>query len=126
MEAKTQATSGVTVGQHCGLLPKNILPYMGVSFDKYATFDTPTGYRKFRIIVYQAYNAYGLIGPEMNGVAIFDDDSRSVLCDGICKQQTGYFGASPLQIKTADGLIGMDWENFKYFVNNQKSKRHDL
>ena len=125
MEASKQ-TSGVTVGQTYGLQPKNLHPYMGISFDKYATFETPSGTRKFRIIVYQAYNAYGLIGPEMNGVAILDDDSRRVLCDGICKQQTGYFGASPLQIKTADGLIGMSWDNFKYFANSQETRRFDI
>ena len=107
-----------------GLYPKNIGPYTGVQYDKTATFNTPNGERKFRFAIYQAFNAFGLIGSECNGVVIFDEDKTQVVCDEISKQGTGWFGISPTQIKMAEGLIGMSWENFQTFVNNHARTRN--
>ena len=109
-----------------GLYPKNVGPYTGVQYDKTATFDTPTGKRKFRFIVYQAYNAYGLIGSECNGVAILDEDKLQVVCDEISKQGTGWCGISPKQVQMAEGLIGMTWDNFQTFVNSQSRTRNSI
>lgn len=109
-----------------GLVDKNVMPYMGVQLDKTTTFDTPEGTRTFRFITYQAYNAYGLIGSEYNGVAILDEDRKQVLCDEIAHQTTGWFGANPYQIKMADELIGMSWEDFKQFVNANERRRYNI
>ena len=109
-----------------GLVSKNIGPYTGVVYDKSATFQTPNGPRKFRFIIYQAYNAFGLIGSEFNGVAILDEDKMQIVCDGIAKQNTGWFGASPQQIKMAEGLIEMSWENLQHFVNSNSRTRQDI
>jgi len=108
------------------LTSKNIGPYIGVQYDKIVAFDTPTGKRKFRFLIYQAYNAFGLIGSERNGVAILDEDKKSVICDEICKQNSGWMGVSPNQVKMAEGLIGMDWENFKFFVNSNPRTKYEI
>lgn len=44
-----------------------------------------------------AYNAFGLIGPEHNGLFILDDTNKRVLSDRIAPEQTGYFGPSKTQ-----------------------------
>lgn len=109
-----------------GLVGINVGPYTGVQYDKIIAFDTPEGKRKFRFLVYQAYNAFGLIGSECNGVAILDEDKKSVLCDEIAKQNSGWYGISPKQVKMAEGLIGMNWSNFKTFVNSNPRTRYEI
>ena len=94
---------------------KQVGPFMGVSFDKVKKFRNG---RAFRILVYQAYNAFGLIGSECNGVAILDENKKSVVCDEIEKQSTGYFGASERQMKVAATIASMDWVQFRIFVND--------
>jgi len=49
----------------------NVGPYMGVSFDQVTVKKARRGAeRRFRIIVYGAYNAFGLIGSEENGLSL--------------------------------------------------------
>jgi hypothetical protein len=110
-----------------GLVAKNIMPYMGVQFDKQVAFVTPEGVRKFRVITYQAYNAYGLIGSEFNGVAILDEDKHSVLCDNVGKESTGYFGVSEAQLKVAQFLVeNRSWYDFQSFVNDHENTRYQI
>ena len=40
------------------------------------------GNRSFRVLLYGAYNAMGLIGTEKNGIAVLDEDRRQVVLDG--------------------------------------------
>ena len=60
----------------------NIGPY---DYIKATTTTTKTAGKKkertFRLAIYGAFNAYGLIGPERNGIVILDEDERAVLCD---------------------------------------------
>ena len=102
----------------------HIGPYMGIDFDEQVTFDTNGSKRTFRVATYQAFNAYGLIGPEQNGVVIFDEDNRSVLCDRINEQSSGYFGVSWGQNQKAKELISMDWSEFQTFINNHNRSRN--
>lgn len=44
-----------------------------------------------------AYNAFGLIGPEYNGLFVLDDTNKRVLADRIAETQSGYFGPSKEQ-----------------------------
>jgi hypothetical protein len=45
-----------------------------------------------------AYNAFGLIGPEHNGLFVLDDTAKRVLTDRICENpQGGYPGPSAAQ-----------------------------
>jgi hypothetical protein len=41
-----------------------------------------------------AYNAYGLIGPEHNGIFILDDTNRQVILDRDTEISSGYYGPS--------------------------------
>lgn len=76
--------------------------FVGVSRDKIVTY--PNG-RKLRFLLYAAYNAMGLIGPEYNGIAILDEDQRRVLVDNIAKEMTGYFGPSDRQLDEFDRIV---------------------
>jgi hypothetical protein len=44
-----------------------------------------------------AYNAYGLIGPEHNGIFILDDTSKVVVLDRDTEISSGYHGPSQAQ-----------------------------
>jgi hypothetical protein len=114
-----------------GIVGKNIMPFMGVQFDKPTTltvgvFEGHEAIRHFRIITYQAYNAFGLIGSECNGVAVLDEDQHRVLCDEIGKESTGYFGVSQEQVKTAKWLASIKWGEFKHFINNHPRARYKI
>lgn len=110
-----------------GLVPKNLLPFMGVQFDKTVSFkEKGQSPRKFRVITYQAYNALGLIGSECNGVAILDEDKKLVLCDEILKQDTGWFGASDAQVAEATRICFLPWKEFQAFVNTHPRTRHKV
>lgn len=102
------------------IVSKQVGPFMGVQFDKVKKFGNK---RSFRIVAYQAYNACGLIGSECNGVAILDEDKKAVVCDEIDKQDTGYYGLSEHQLKTAETIASMDWEQFRIFVNSNPRLR---
>ncbi len=98
-------------------------PYMGIQADEVKTLDDG---RRFRIILYGAYNAMGLIGSECNGIAILDEDQRLVLCDGIAQMDTGYFGASQGQRGVHDLLVGMNDSAFVAFVNTHPRSRYQI
>ena len=109
-----------------GLVAKNIMPYMGVQFDQNVEFNTTNGIRNFRVFTYQAYNAYGLIGSEVNGIAICDDDRKQLVCDGIASQSSGYCGASQFQFDEAERICSLQWKQFLGFVNSQVRCRYTL
>lgn len=102
---------------------KQVGPFMGVQFDKVKKFRNG---RSFRIVAYQAYNAFGLIGSECNGVAILDEDKKSVVCDEIDKEGSGYYGLSEHQLKTAATIASMDWKQFRVFVNSNPRLRYAI
>lgn len=101
-------------------------PYMGISADATVEFQvTEKTKRKFRILVYGAYNAFGLIGSEENGILILDEDLLRVVLDGHYKQSSGYFGPSEGQLKEWERLVGMSsWEDFVNFVNSHSRARY--
>lgn len=79
--------------------------------------------RRLRIVLYGAYNAMGLIGPEMNGIAILDEDARCVVLDGHYQEDTGYFGASRRQIIEYSRLMEMSEEELEEFIENHPRTR---
>ena len=97
-------------------------PFMGVQRDKIITF----GKRKFRVVLYAAYNAFGLIGSERNGVAVLDENKRAVLLDGESQIDSGYYGASGAQFKRFDEVVAMSWLQFQTWVNGHENKRFDI
>lgn len=109
-----------------GLVAKSIMPYMGVQFDRVVSFVVRKKTRHFRVFTYQAYNAYGLIGSEFNGIAIADDDARELICDGINCQDTGYFGVSQSQLDEFERIVSLSWKQFRDFVNSQPNLREEI
>lgn len=79
--------------------------------------------RTFRILLYGAYNAMGLIGPEMNGIAVLDEDNKCVLTDGIAQEPSGYCGPSRSQVRYFNELVEADWDTFRTTVNNSERNR---
>jgi len=106
-----------------GLTSKNLMPYMGVQFEKIVTHQVAGKPRKFHVFTCQAYNAFGLIGPEHNGIVIADADKRQILCDGLARENTGYFGVSQKQVDEFERIVGLPWDQFRDFVNGQPSLR---
>ena len=106
-----------------GLYPRNIGPFTGVEYDIRVTFSPK---KVFRIATYQAYNAMGLIGSESNGIVVLNEGSKSVVCDEIMKESSGYFGASEKQFRGVMDLVGMTYANFRKVINAQPRLRYKL
>lgn len=109
-----------------GLVAKNLPPYMGIQRDQTITFTVQDKPRLFRVFSYQAYNAYGLIGSELNGIAIADEDRKTIVCDGICRQSSGFFGASQDQYDEFERIVAFTWEQFRDYVNAHPRARERL
>jgi len=92
---------------------KQVGPFMGVSKDE--TVEKMG--KNFRIVLYCAYNACGLIGPEMNGVAVLDEDKRQVIADGFFQEPSGYSGPTKKQKDGFDTILKMKDKDFKEYVN---------
>ncbi len=100
-------------------------PYVGVQRDVPMKFTMPDActVRHFRVLLYAAYNAMGLIGSEGNGICILDEDNKEVLCDELAKIDSGYFGASATQQATLRYLVGGSWTTFRSTVNTSPRRR---
>jgi hypothetical protein len=118
MTANILSLPSIGVGEGCG--------YRGIQEDVTVHFATDDGTRTMRIVIYGAFDAYGLVGPEKNGIAIFDVDNRTVVCDEIGIETSGYFGASKAQIALWQRLIAMEWDEFQAFVNAQPRTRMEI
>lgn len=101
-------------------------PYTGVTRDKTIKFKVGRKSRAFRVLVYGAYNAYGLIGSEKNGIAVLDEDNRSVLCDEITREDSGYFGPSNRQLESFNGITSMPWAEFRGLINAHNRTRYKI
>ncbi len=96
--------------------------YVGVQYDKRVEHDGAI----YRVIMYGAYNAFGLIGPEKNGIAILNESQRNVVLDEECKESSGYFGASERQLSRWDEIVNMDTKAFVAFVNGHERARYEI
>jgi hypothetical protein len=104
-----------------GTLP-NIGPYTFVSADTVRAVDHQT----FRVLVYGAYNAYGLIGSECNGVAVLCEDPASVVADEIGRESSGYFGPSKAQLALFEKLRTCSSAEFRQLVNSANNLRYPI
>lgn len=101
-------------------------PYTGVTRDKVIKFKNGRKSRAFRVLIYGAYNAYGLIGSEKNGIAVLDEDNRSVLCDEIARESSGYFGPSDRQLESFASITSMPWSEFRELINAHDRARYTI
>lgn len=65
-----------------------------------------------------AYDAYGLIGPEHNGIFILDDDAKRVVLDRHCEELSGYFGPSQAQWEEMKRIAELPLPAFRNFCRN--------
>ena len=98
-------------------LPR-VSQFMGVWADQ----TRKIGKLKFRVLGYSAYNAFGLIGSECNGIAILDETNKSVITDELGKQDSGYFGPSEAQKKLHSFIMVCTEAEFKGFCLAGRSR----
>ena len=108
------------------LYANTVGPYMGISRDETVTFKTDDGPRTFRLLLSGAYNAMGLIGSEVNGIVVLDEDKMNVLADCIWPESTGYYGPSDSQQVAFDMMKAMTWEEFRQTINKCERNRYTI
>jgi hypothetical protein len=70
-----------------------------------------------------AYNAYGLIGPEHNGIFILDDTNKQVILDRDTEISSGYHGPSQAQWNRLKELMTCSAKAFlAELTNNARSR----
>ena len=82
--------------------------------------------RHYRVVLYGAYDAQGLIGPEYNGIGVLCEDDKTVVADNICRENSGYFGPSRRQIEEWRRIVEADTEEFKRTVNSSPRPRYRI
>ncbi|MEG0869654.1 MAG: hypothetical protein RSG77_21815 [Hafnia sp.] len=97
--------------------------FVGVTHDQIVDFGVEG---KFRVLVYAAYNSYGLIGPEHNGVAILRESPASVVVDELGIEASGYDGPSEAQVALFNKIVAMDWKTFRATANASSRSRFDI
>lgn len=76
------------------------------------------------ILIAGAYDAYGLIGPEHNGIVVLDDTNKQVVFDQDTPQQSGYFGPSKAQWERLDEIAGLSTKAFlRLTLTHPRSRR---
>lgn len=70
-----------------------------------------------------AYNAFGLIGPEHNGIFILDDTHKRVVLDRDTEESTGYFGPSPRQWARLKEIMELPEAEFRSLIFNHPRSR---
>jgi hypothetical protein len=100
----------------------NIGPYTSIRAERTIELNG----RKYRLAIYGAFNAMGLIGSECNGIVILDENKRAVLLDEHAKNNSGYFGASQRQVEEFERICRMTPAEFEAFVNSHPRKRYDI
>ena len=95
-----------------GTLPK-VGPFELVARDAIRS----VGPAKYRLVVYGAYNAYGLVGGESNGIAVLLEDPPSVIVDEILCHAPGHLGPSAAQLNLFETLRTCSDAEFRAYVN---------
>lgn len=101
-------------------------PLLGITHRREVCHTIGGEKRKFSVVVSAAYNAYGLIGPERNGVAVLDEDNKTVLLDRHACQLSGYYGPSLRQIEEWKRVCEMSAESFVRFCDENKERRYQI
>lgn len=70
-----------------------------------------------------AYNAFGLIGPEHNGIFVLDDTNKTVVFDRDTEQQSGYFGPSQKQWDRLKEVVQLPAKDFDFLIHNHPRSR---
>lgn len=101
---------------------KSVGQYTMVSRDETLKF----GNRTFRVVLYGAYNAMGLVGTESNGIAVLDEDRMQVVLDGHHSEESGAFGPTEFQVCEWRRICGLSAEEFVEFCNTHNMSREQI
>lgn len=101
-------------GDFTTLSAYSIGPYTGISRE--AALEFPEVGRRFRLAIYAAFNAHGLIGSEDNGIVLLDEDKRFVVLDQHFQEFSGYYGPTVRQIDEFERITKLNWTEFCEFV----------
>lgn len=82
---------------------------------------------EYIIGIASAYNAYGLIGPEHNGIFILDDTNKQVVLDQDTPQQSGYYGPNIAQWAKLEAIakIMSEADFLKFITTHPRSRLAD-
>lgn len=72
-----------------------------------------------------AYNAYGLIGPEHNGIFILDDTLKAVVLDQHMPMASGYFGPDTARHVEIARIMGLSPRAFRAFIKAHPRTRDE-
>lgn len=81
---------------------------------------------RYRLVVYGAYNAFGLIGSEKNGIAVLDNEARCVVADELFIADSGYFGPGKAQTRGLRTLLTCSPKDFCNIINSSGRNRHSI
>ena len=84
------------------------------------------GREKYRILLYGAYNAMGLVGSESNGIAVLSEDRSNVVCDELCCEPEKGSGATENQTETFNKLLNCSESEFRSIVNECPRSRYTI
>lgn len=79
--------------------------------------------RHFKIIIAGAFNAFGLIGSEHNGIVILDNDNKLVILDEHARADSGYYGPTNHQVDEFEKILKMNYEQFMVFCRTHPRSR---
>ena len=71
----------------------------------------------YRLILYGAYNARGLVGAEHNGIAVLQESPPAVIADKVACDDTGIETPTAVQIAQYEQMRTCDDEKFRAIVN---------
>jgi hypothetical protein len=97
-------------------------PYVGVAMDK----TIKKGDTRFRVLLYGAYDAFGLIGSEYNGICVLNEDDKNVVADNMFRESSGYFGPSSNQTEQYNRLVKASNKSFREIVNSSERLRYSI
>jgi hypothetical protein len=99
---------------------KRVGQYVGVSRDGH------NNAMNYRVILYAAKDAFGLIGSEFNGIAILDEVNKMVVTDNLFHEASGYNGPSRQQEKAFELICAMNTGEMRELVNNSPMCRGQI
>jgi hypothetical protein len=101
-------------------------PYESVYGDSLRNYNGELG--RFRVFMSGAYNAYGLIGSECNGIVVLDNKEMRVLCDQIRRSDHSAYGQPPgVTLKEMHKAM-LEWPDATFcdFINGHARARYKI
>jgi len=81
------------------------------------------GGKDYTVGVASAYNAFGLIGPEHNGVFVLDETDKQVCMDRHAEISSGYYGPAREQLAEQARVAALPDAEFLTFIRTHPRSR---